>query len=216
MNIRIIRMVLLVSLSMTMGTILAEEKKKTDAPEQEQVIKPELDRRDVKIPKIDAQDFEIGIYTGLLSQEDLDAKPVTGVHLTYHITEDLFIEGAYAKSTISDESFRRLGIPLFPQQNEDLTYYNLSVGVNLFPGEVFLGKKWAMTSAVYLIGGVGETSFVDRDNTTFNFGIGIRLLPSDWWSIRVEMRDHLYESDLLGKNEIKNNFELSAGFSIYF
>jgi outer membrane beta-barrel protein len=216
MNQLAIRVVLQTTLSVWPASILAQETEKIDVPEQEQVIRPELDRRDIKIPKIDAQDFEIGVYAGTLSVEDFGAKSVTGVRLSYHITEDFFIEGTYAKSKISDESFRRLGIALFPRQEEDLEYYNLSVGVNLFPGEVFVGKKWAMTSAVYLIGGVGETSFVDRDNTTFNFGVGVRLLPSDWVTIRVEMRDHLFESDLLGKNELKHNFELSAGVSIYF
>jgi outer membrane beta-barrel protein len=73
-----------------------------------------------------------------------------------------------------------------------------------------------MTSAVYLTGGVGKVNFNEEDHSAFNFGIGIRLLPTDWFSIRAEMRDHLFESDILGMNELKHNFEFSLGLSVYF
>lgn len=184
---------------------------------QEQVIQPELDRREVKAPRIDAQDVEIGLYTGTLSIEDFGANSVSGVRLAYHVTEDVFVEGTYAKSVVSDAAFRRLGfVPVFRNEEEDLTYYNLSVGFNLFPGEVFIGKGWAMTSAVYVIGGIGNTSFNNTDHTTFNFGIGIRVLPADWFAVRVEMRDHLFESDILGSNKMTQNFELTLGLAVYF
>ena len=193
----------------------AQDTNRPDEPEQ--IIQPEIDRRDIDIPKIDALDLEIGAYTGTLSIENFGAKSVTGYRLSFHITEDIFIEGAYAESTVSDEAFRRLGpIPIFPMQEEELTYYNLSIGINLFPGEVFIGRKWAMTSAVYIIGGAGTTEFINEKTDTFNFGMGIRILPTDWIALRFEMRDYVFDSDLLGKNERTHNFELNAGLSIYF
>ena len=182
----------------------------------EQVIQPELDRREVHIPKIDTEDIEIGVYRGTLSVEDFGANSVKGARLAYHVTEDFFVEGVTARSTVSDESFYRFGIPIFRQRVVDLTFYYLSLGVNLFPGEVFIGKKWAMTSAVYLTGGVGNVNFNQEDHNAFNFGIGIRLLPTDWFAIRAEIRDHLFESDILGQNELKQNFEASLGLSVYF
>lgn len=194
---------------------VGEETAPARAPEQ--VIQPEVERREVKTPHIDAQDIEIGVYTGTLSVEDFGAESVHGLRLAYHVTEDFFIEGTYARSTVSDAAFRRLGfVPIFRNEEEELTYYNLSVGFNLFPGEVFVGKGWAMTSAVYVIGGIGATSFNNTDNTTFNFGIGIRVLPFDWLALRVEMRDHLFESDILGKNKMTQNFELTLGVAAYF
>jgi outer membrane beta-barrel protein len=186
------------------------------AEQPEQVIQPEIDRREIHVPKIDTEDVEIGIYGGTLSVEDFGAESVTGGRLTYHVTEDFFIEGVTARSAVSDDSFRRFGIPILRQREVDLTFYYLSIGVNLFPGEVFIGKKWAMTSAVYLAGGVGNVNFNDEDHNAFNFGIGIRLLPTDWLAIRAEMRGHLFESDILGKNELKQNFEFSLGLSVYF
>lgn len=186
------------------------------AEQPEQVIQPELDRREIHVPQIDVDDIEIGVYGGTLSVEDFGAESVTGARLAYHVTEDFFVEAVAARSTVSDESFYRFGIPILRQREVDLTFYNLSVGVNLFPGEVFFGRNWAMVSAVYLIGGVGNVNFNEEDHNAFNIGIGIRLLPTDWFAIRAEIRDHLFESDILGKNELKQNFEFSLGLSVYF
>ncbi len=182
----------------------------------EPVIPAQVDRRSVHIPKISANDIEIGAYLGVLSVQDFGAKPSAGLRLGYHVTEDFFVEGMYGRSKVSDQAFRRLGVAIFSKEVVDLTYYYLSIGCNLFPGEVFLGKNWAMTSAVYLVGGVGKVNFDGENHTAYNFGIGIRALPVDWFSMRFEMRDHMFNSDLLGKNELKHNFEMTLGLAAYF
>lgn len=205
---RIGRWTFLVLVAMQASTALAQS--------GEPVIEPQIERRNIRIPRIDVDDVEVGIYGGVLTVEDFGSKPVAGARIAYHLTEDFFIEGAYGRSQVSDESFRQFGIPIFTQPEVDLDYYYLSVGYNLFPGEIFFGRDWAMTSAVYLVGGVGGVSFNDEDNTLFKFGIGLRVLPADWLAVRVEMRDLLFESDVLGSNELKHNFELSLGLSVFF
>jgi len=182
----------------------------------EPVIPAQLERRDVHIPKISANDVEIGTYAGVLSVQDFGAKASYGIRLGYHVTEDYFLEGTYGRSKVSDRSFRRLGIPIFGTEEVDLSYYQLSIAANLFPGEVFLGKNWAMTSAVYLVGGVGNVNFNKENHIAFNVGIGIRALPADWFSVRFEMGDHIFSSDLLGKNELKHNFEMTLGVAAFF
>jgi len=192
---------------------LAQE---TEPKQTEQVIQPEIDRRKVHIPRIDTEDFEIGAYAGILSVEDFGAKPVYGIRLAYHVSEDFFVEGMYGKSTISDQALCDLGLCLFPSREEDLSYYGLSVGYNVLPGEIFIGRGNAMTSAVYLLAGVGNTSFLDESHFTINVGMGIRVLPVDWLALHLTMRDHIFESDILGTKAIKNNFELTLGMSVYF
>lgn len=182
----------------------------------EQVIQPEIDRREIRIPRIDTENFEIGAFAGILSIEDFGAKPVYGARLVYHVNEDYFVEAMYGKSTISDQALCDLGLCLFPSREEDLTYYAMSVGYNLFPGEVFPSSKRAMTSTVYAVAGVGNTSFIGEDHFTMNIGVGIRMLPVDWLAVHITLRDHIFESDLLGSQAIKNNFELTFGVSGYF
>lgn len=182
----------------------------------EPVIPAQVDRRDVHVPKIKANDIEAGAYLGILSVQGFGTKPSAGLRLGYHVTEDFFLEGTYGRAKVSDESYRRLGISIFSSEVVPLTYYNLSIGVNLFPGEVFVGKDWAMTSAVYLIGGVGNIKFDKESHIAYDFGIGIRVLPKDWLSARFEIRDHMFSSDLLGKNELTHNFEMTLGVAAYF
>jgi outer membrane beta-barrel protein len=180
------------------------------------VIDPELDRREIVRPAVDTEDWEIGLFAGILSIEDFGSDAIYGVRLAYYATEDLFLEGRYARSSISDTSFRRIGAPLFDKQNEDVTAYDLSVGYVVLPGEVFLGTRWARTSGVYLSFGVGRVEFADRDSTSYAFGFGIKMLPTDWLSLRLEARDNVFESDLLGENEWKHNFEINLGFGVFF
>jgi outer membrane beta-barrel protein len=209
----VVAAVALVALAGT-SAVTAADVPTTQSPDQ--VVEPSLDRREVTIPRIDTEDFEIGVYGGLLSVEDFGSNSVFGGRLVYHVSEDFFVEGVYGQSTVTDEALCNLGLCLFPSREQDLKYYALSVGYNFFPGEVFLSKSRAMTSAVYVLGGVGNTSFLDEDRFTFNFGIGIRMLPVDWLALHVTVRDFIFESDILGTNKMTHNFELTAGLSVYF
>jgi outer membrane beta-barrel protein len=194
----------------------SQEGKQEQEQQREQVIKPEVDRRKIKVPRIDTENFELGAYVGTLSVEDFGANTVTGVRFDYHITEDFFLEAAYGSSTVLDSSFRQLGLPIFPQEDEDLTYYNISFGYNMFPGEIFFGKKRAWTSAVYIIGGIGNTEFIGENMSTFNIGIGVRLLPTDFLTLRFDIHDYLWDSDLLGSNKLTHNFEATFGLGFFF
>lgn len=197
------------------GPVLAADNPVT--PEStEQVILPQIDRREISVPHIRARDFEFGAYVGVLNIESFGVNPVYGARVGYHVTEDFFVEAAIAGSTVSDTAFRDLGIGIFAEEENSLIYYNLSVGVNLFPGEIFFGRGRAWGSAMYLIAGVGNTSYDILDNISYNFGMGLRVLPTQWWSVRVEMRDHMWKSDLLGTNKMTHNLEFTLGVSLSF
>jgi outer membrane beta-barrel protein len=180
------------------------------------VIEPELDRRDVQRAAIDNEDWEFAGYGGFLSVEDFGTEPVYGGRVAYHVTEDLYLEGDYARSTVEDTNFRNIGAPLFDSEEEDLTMYGLSVGYTLLPGEVFVGSRWARASAMFMSFGVGNTEFVDEDNVTYLLGFGLRALPADWLSLRLEARDRIWESDLLGESEWKHNFEITLTLGAFF
>jgi outer membrane beta-barrel protein len=211
-NSAITRLLLALACAIVAHAAAAQSPEKIPEP----VIPAQVERRDVHVPRIKANDVEVGAYLGILSVQGFGTKPSAGLRLGYHMTEDFFLEGTYGRSKVSDESYRNFGIGLFSSEVVPLTYYNLSIGVNLFPGEVFVGKDWAMSSAVYLVGGVGNVKFNGESHTAYDLGIGIRVLPKDWLSARFEIRDHMFSSDLLGKNELTHNFEMTLGVAAYF
>lgn len=182
------------------------------------VIQPVVERRTIKVPKIHAEDVEIGGFYGDLSIEDFGTNPVYGVRFDYHITEDFFFEALVGQSTGGQTSFETLGgnVQLLTDAERRFTYYNLSLGYNILPGEIFLGSKHAMNSALYLIGGIGSVRFAGDQNFAANFGAGFRVLPTDWLSVHIDMQDIVFTSDLLGVNRLKNNLGANIGFSFFF
>lgn len=182
----------------------------------EQVIEPEVERRDITVPKIDNENWEVGAYAGVISYEDFGSQLVYGVRGAYHVTEDFFLELNYGQSEISDENFRNFGLAIFPDEDEDVTFYNFSLGYNFLPGEVFVGTKWAMTSSMYFVFGAGNTEFIDEDELTYILGFGLKVIPKDFLTLRLEARDNIFESDLLGDNEFKHNMELNFGIAFIF
>lgn len=199
---------------LTPYTVIAQQPPVPSA--QEQVIEPQLDRRDIRVPQIEPEDIEMGAYFGILSIEDFGANPVTGFRVAYHITENSFAQFEYGSSQVSDSYYRLIGPPIFANETESLDYYDLSIGYNLFPGEIFVGNRRTLTSAVYLIGGVGATNFDRQSRITFNFGLGVRMMTSDNLAFHIGMRDYLFESDYLGSNKLTHNFQLSSGISFFF
>ena len=43
-----------------------------------------------------------------------------------------------------------------------------------------------------------------------------RLMLADWASLQVDMRDHMFSMDLLGKRQSTHNIEMSAGLMFFF
>jgi outer membrane beta-barrel protein len=187
-------------------------------PANEQVVVPQVERREMKLPKFPSKDIEVGLIGGVYSTENFGANAVYGLRLGYHITEDVFVQANLAQTKVSDENYRQLlpGGGIFPQPEEKLTYYNVTAGWNVLPGEVFLGSNRAKATSLYLLGGIGSTKLAERRRSTFNFGLGFRLLLADRAGFHVELRDHIFSIDLLGPRQTTHNLELTTGFAWYF
>lgn len=187
------------------------------APANEQVVDPQVDRRDVRVPKFPSKDFSIGLFAGTYGTENFGSSPVVGLKAGYHITEDIFVEAAFGATKVSDEAFRQI-LPggVFVNETEKLSYYNLSAGYNILPGEIFIGRNIAKASQFYVIAGIGSTKFIDQKRQTVNVGFGMRVYFTDKMAVQVDMRDHIYSLDLLGRRQSTQNLELSAGFTYFF
>ena len=183
-----------------------------------QVIDPEVERREIKEAKIDREDFEIGAFAGIMSIEDFGSDLVYGARLAYHLTEGFFVEGAVGQSEAGLTSFEVLsgGARLISDSERTLTYYNLSLGYNILPGEVFIGEGRAYNTSLYLIAGLGSTRFAGDDRFTVNVGAGYRFLLTDAVAIHIGFRDHLFDIDLLGEEKTAHNLEGHIALTVFF
>ena len=184
----------------------------------EPLIQPQIKTQPVSVAKIDSENFELGLYAGLLSVEDFGSNAVSGVRLAYHASEDVFVEAAYGKSTTQRTSYERLlgSVTLLTDEERQLSYYNISLGFNLLPGESFIGSGHAFHTDLYLMGGIGSTKFAGDNRRTLNLGFGYRAIMNDWLALHLDARNHIFEIDLLGQQKTNNNLEFHTGLTLFF
>jgi outer membrane beta-barrel protein len=224
-----IRLFLLTALTLTLGgcsmwpfhrhaaapTEVADSTPEDSAPPT--VVDPTVVRRKVSAPKIKSSNFEIGGYAGTYSAEDFGVNPVYGGRLTYHISEDVFAEALLGRTTTGRTSYEVLsgGANLLTQSQRVLTYYDLAFGYDLLPGEIYSGHH-ALNSALYITGGVGATHFAGADHFGVMVGTGYRLLLNNWVAAHLDVRDHIFDSNLLGYTKTSHNLETSLGITVFF
>ena len=189
----------------------------TEAGSQQSVIKPDLQRRDINESEIDTEDFEVGLYVGVISIEDFSSDTLIGARLAYHISEDFFVEANYGQATAGQTSFEVLsgGAPFLTEDERDYSYYNLGLGYNL-NGEVFLTRNLVFNSATYFTLGAGSTEFGGDDRFTLTLGAGYRLLLTDYFALHFDVRDHIFNSEIIGEEKSTHNIEYGIGATFFF
>ena len=182
---------------------------------EDPLIKPPVEAKEAKEAKIDSEFLEVGIFYGLYALEGFGASGVYGARLAYHLTEDIFFEGSLGLTQVDQETFQRLtGRPLVA--DEDIMYWNVDVGYNLFPGQIFVTRKHTLHSTIYFLAGVGETELDQRDHFTMNIGTGYKIFITDGLDIRMELKAHSFETDITGEKERIYNLEGTAALAIFF
>lgn len=190
-----------------------------EADRVQPVIDPQVERREVSAPKIDTENFEVGAYVGFMSVEDFGSDTVYGARLAYHITEGLFAEATLGKTDTGKTSYEILSgssAPLLSKSDREFRYYDLSIGYNLLPGEVFIGGRHAFNSALYVLLGAGNTRFAGDDYFTVTYGAGYRVLATDWLALHFNVRDHMMDIDITGKDKTTHNIEFTLGATVFF
>ncbi|MFA3793120.1 outer membrane beta-barrel domain-containing protein [Aliiglaciecola sp. SL4] len=181
------------------------------------VIEPDLKRRDINESSIDTEDFEIGLFAGVISIEDFSSSSLVGAQLTYHINEDFFVEASYGQATAGETSFELLsgGAPFLTEDEREYSFYDLSLGYNL-NGEVFLSSDWVFNSATYFTLGAGSTEFGGDNRFTVSVGAGYRLLLTDYFAVHVGVKDHIFNSEIIGEEKTTHNIEYGLGARFFF
>ncbi|MCC7257029.1 MAG: outer membrane beta-barrel domain-containing protein [Gammaproteobacteria bacterium] len=183
------------------------------------VIDPQVERRDVAPPDIDTEDFEVGASFGFMSIEDFGSNSAWGLRLAYHVSEGLFAEATYGQTDAGKTSYENLSgsqAPLLSNDDREYSWYDLSLGWNLLPGEVFIGRNHAFNSALYVVIGAGNTSFASDDFFTFVYGAGYRVLATDSIALHFDVRDHMFDIDITGEDKTTHNIEFNLGATWFF
>ncbi len=181
------------------------------------VVQPDIERREIDESDIDSEHWEMGLFTGVLSIEDFGTSDVYGFRIAFHISEDLFLEGSYAAAQAQPTTFELLSgaTPLLTDEQRELSYYNLDLGLNIFPGEVYFGRR-AFNTDTYFVAGAGNTLFADEELFTYNFGVGFRLYTTDWIAARFDFRNYIFTHSIFGEDKKTQNLEFQFGLTLFF
>lgn len=166
--------------------------------------------------KVGTEFLEIGVSVGTVNIESFPTTFSKGINFTLRATEDFFLEMNYLVAEDVELSNYEENVGAYFSDNQrDFEHYDLLLGYNLFQGEFFAGEK-ASLSSMYVVGGVGETTFGGEKRITTTLGVGYQIAFSRRYIVHFDMRDHIYKSSTNEQNEIVQNFEYSTGLSYLF
>jgi len=198
--------------------VQAQDHSSNDSKILNKIITPDLERRTITEDKLDNEDWEIGVYTGFISIEDFGSNSLVGLRAAYHITEDFFIEGTLGISEAGETSAElfELGGGAVILTDRDYRYYDVSIGWNILPGEIFIGSDTAFNTNFYVLFGVGDTQFNGFNRFTYALGAGLRFYATDWLALHATVKNHLFDHDVFTKKVTVNNLQATLGVSMYF
>lgn len=166
--------------------------------------------------KIETEYFDLGFFIGTINIEDFTSEIVTGVNLTFNASEDFFMQVNYLQADISLSSFELSQGQLFSGSDREFNHLDFLAGYNLFQGEHFILDDKASLSTLYLVAGVGNTDFGGEGSFTYTLGIGYQIAIQRNILLRLDYRDYIYKTIIIGENNSVNNTQLSLGVSYLF
>lgn len=186
--------------------------------EAPQIYQPDEERIFLHEANINARDFELGIYTGLITVQDFGSDNVVGLKLNYHVSEYFFAQVNAGQSSIKETSFEKLtNIRLGDNDKRDYNYYNIGLGYNLFQGESFFGDDTAFNSSFSLTAALGSSKFLGDSYHTVTLGFAYKVIFLDWLSVDLGVNDHLFRSDIFTDSDaLFHNVEIYTGINYIF
>ena len=185
---------------------------------QDQVIQPDISPQPVSEARIDSENVELTGFAGIMHIEDFGSSALWGGRLSWHLSETFFLEASAGFARAGKTSFEKLAgdVRLLTDDERDVSYYSLNLGINLLPGEAFVAGRYAFNTNFYVTGGAGATEFAGDSRLTFNLGVGYQVLLKDFLSVHVGFRQHAYRIELLGEDKTAFNPETTLGLSVFF
>ncbi len=181
------------------------------------IIEPKDKHRVIKDATIDTESFEVGAFAGFISVEDFSANAVFGISGAYHFLDKMLLIASYGQSDVEKATFEKLaGGSFLADEDRKFKYYDLQFGYNLFPGKSFFGESRNFNSGIYLLAGVGNSTFADDTNLTFIIGSSYRMVVTDWLTWNIDFRDRIFNRDFLDDKKTTHNIEFSSGLNYLF
>jgi outer membrane beta-barrel protein len=204
-----------ITISCVIAQATAQEDQENRSQSRVRIIEPDKTITEAQPAAIDTEKFQLGFYLGTLSVEDFGTDVVTGLELTYHISSDWFVQGNYGVATIDKAAFET-NQQFLASDDRDFEYFAITGGYRWIQGRSFLGSRSKYNSDIYLLAGAEQVSFAANDETGLNLGLSYRLVLTDWTTLNVDFREHMFKRDFIGDSKQTFNTEFRVGLNALF
>jgi outer membrane beta-barrel protein len=208
------------------STLLAAGRAATAAPADpgvclDEEIKADLDakrrRRSTKERLVQKTNrHELGIRGGHYVSDLFDATPVAGLSYAYHLTEDFAVEASAAYTRFASAGgpeLERTFSVLGGRERRALLFASNLVYAPLH-AKMQLGASLVHFD-VYVTAGAGVVDSVLSSGVAGNGGLGFMFFVGQAMAIRFDLRDYVYQQQLLTEKLVVNDLTATLGLSVF-
>jgi outer membrane beta-barrel protein len=161
---------------------------------------------------------ELSVNGGLYAADLLSSSYLLTAAYTFHFTEHLAIEASFGYTRAQSKLVRIV------EEETSFTALRLNTPVYLYQGHLLwtlaYGKlRWFEGGIsrfdLQLALGGGVTDNQSAQGITGSFGLGFKLYFTEWFAVRIDVRDQVLSQELLGHSQIVNNLAATLGLSLF-
>jgi outer membrane beta-barrel protein len=189
-----------------------------DEAEKKKLIAEKRGRRADERDFIKAARHELTVQGGYYVSDLLDGTFVVGAAYTYHLTEDVGIEASFGysqvRSSVAAQLERDRGVTVLPKEDRVLLAFTDLVWSPVH-GKMRVFADSILHFDIYGAAGVGLIDNATSFGAAGQLGIGSKIFLSKSWAIRLDVRDHLYQQQILAVRQFVQDFSLTLGVSVF-
>lgn len=168
-----------------------------------------------------ARRHELDLMGGALAPDALDTAVTYGGAYTFHLTEEVGLEGsvlwAKAHSRVID-AVQRFGfqdrVVFF--DGKPFAYYQGDVVLTPIHGKLLLFADKIVHFDIALCVGVGASGSRTASGLSMNAGVSLKFFLASWLSLRFDVRDYVHREEILDVQGVANDLGLTAGVGFWF
>lgn len=161
---------------------------------------------------------ELTAFAGGYAADLTSSSYLVGGAYTFHLSEDLGLEAHFGYTRARAELVRiveeRFATDLI-REDAPVFVYGGSLLWTLAYGKLRWFHARISHFDFYLSLGGGITDNRSARSLTFSGGFGLKFYPTSWLSVRLDVRDHVLNQELLGESRIVNNLLPTLGVSTF-
>ncbi len=172
-----------------------------------------------RVPRdfVKAERHELSISGGYYVSDLYSATYVLGGSYTYHMTEDTAVEGAFWWTHANADVVRAVEdgrATTLKDTFAPVTFFSSLLLWDPVHGKLQLGGS-VVHFDVHLDAGVGVVDSPTSRGVTGVGGLGFKFFAGQAVAIRVDLRDNVYQQELLDQKFLVNDLALTAGLSVF-